>query len=184
MDKIQTNINKKIKFSLLKVFEYKKTFNESDDPECAICYKLISNKVFVCEKPCGKTFHRDCLKTMIEHIEINTDEKIRPYYKCCYCRRKFNIHDYDLELFLQELLFLGNRGYNINDAILHSTFNASNRSETDICDEVEYSVYFPMDTCYIKTPKLAKRAEFKNKHKHKRSHTQLQIRKHNHKDKR
>lgn len=105
MDKIQTNINKKIKFSLLKVFEYKKTFNESDDPECAICYKLISNKVFVCEKPCGKTFHRDCLKTMIEHIEINTDEKIRPDYKCCYCRRKFNIHDYDLELFYKSFYF-------------------------------------------------------------------------------
>jgi len=56
MDKTQSTIDKKIKFSLLKVFEYKKTFNESDDPECGICYKRISNKVFVCDNPVAKHF--------------------------------------------------------------------------------------------------------------------------------
>jgi len=115
---------------------------------------------------------------MIDHIEMNTDEKARPDYKCCYCRQKFDIHDYDLELFLQELIFLGNRGYNIHDAILHSTLNATTLGDTDISDEVEYSVYFPMDTTYIKTPKFSKRAEFKNKKKNKGAHTQLHIHKH------
>ena len=65
--------SKKINFSLLKVSEYRKTFTE--DPECAICYKRIYNKVFVCEKPCAKTFHPACMENMIDRIEETADEE-------------------------------------------------------------------------------------------------------------
>jgi len=150
---------RKIKFSLLKVFQYKKTFNINEDPECGICYKRISNKLFVCAKPCDKTFHRECIETMIDHIEDNASD-----YRCCYCRRNFDIRDYDLTIFKQRLEYLSGQGYKVDEAVSQSEFNTITLdSESDAY--FEYNVYMPLDTAYFKLPKCAKRAEFKKKNK-------------------
>jgi hypothetical protein len=166
------DISKKIKFNLLSVSDYKTNFNEEKDPECAICYKRISNKVFVCAKPCNKTFHRDCMEKMIDHIEDNTTTK--PDYRCCYCRRNFDIHDYDSILFLQELFYLKNCGYQIESALIQSKFNTellSSQTDEIFTDEFEYSVYMDCPKTYIIPRKQSNRSEFRKKNK--RSHKQL-----------
>ena len=170
METTQLKPCKKIKFTILKVFEYKKTFNESADPECGICYKRISNKLFVCAKPCSKTFHQDCLEKMIDHIEDNTtDEKTDPDYRCCYCRRNFDIRDYDLTLFKQKLAYLSGQGYKVDEAIIQSEFNTVTLdAESDAY--FEYNVYLPLDIAYFKLPKLGKHAEFKKKNKRLHQH--------------
>lgn len=161
----------KIKYTLLNVGDYKKTFHEEQDPECGICYKHISNKVFVCEKPCNKAFHLGCLDKLIEQLEDNTTQEApKPDYRCCYCRRKFDIHEYDLSLFIQELKHMENHGYYVKEAIVESTFNThfvslQTQGEYSTFDQLydEYSLVFQKNTSYIKHPKFSKHAEFKNK---------------------
>jgi len=174
ISEIQNKHNNKINFSLLNVLEYRKTFNQKDekdekdekkDPECGICYRHISNKVFVCAKPCAKTFHPACLERMIDRIEETTDDHKHPCYQCCYCRREFNISHYDTSLFNQELLYSKGCGYYVDDAILLSSFNSVIYDNEDI--RYQYSIYIPVDTTYIKKPKQAKRAEFINKNNNK-----------------
>jgi len=162
----------KINYTLLNVGDYKKTFHEENDPECAICYKHISKTVFVCEKPCTKTFHPSCMEKLIEQLEDNTThEAPNPDYRCCYCRRKFDIHQYDVSLFLQELKCMEKQGYYVKDAIAESIFNSrfvsvQTQGEYGTFDVLyeKYNVYRPVKyTYYIKFPKISKRAEFKNK---------------------
>ena len=168
-----THTQDKSKLNLYNVSSYKKYLNTSEDPECGICYKHISNKVLVCSKPCKKTFHRDCIQKMIEGIEDNiTDKTPKPDYRCCYCRRKFDIHAYDFTLFLQDLKHVENHGYCIDDAIIEAMFETrfvsiQTKGEYGIFDQIHtnYSVYLPMDISHIKTPKFAKHAEFKKKNK-------------------
>lgn len=167
MYKIHKKNSNKINFGLFKGCEYRKFFNEKDDPECAICYKRIYDKVFVCAKPCAKTFHLACMKKMVDQIEENADEENadedeqKPIcYQCCYCRREFDIANYDMSLFIQELEYSRGCGYQVDHAILQVYFNAMMDDET--C-EYQYDVAIPVDLTFIKTPKVAKRAEFKNK---------------------
>ena len=166
----ETKKNKKIEFTLLKVLEYKKKFNKDENPECDICYKRINNKVFVCADPCNKTFHQTCMETMIEHIESNADEegKDDACYQCCYCRREFDINAYELALFTQTLLSFKGQGYIVEDAITLSTFNTITHS-ADEDMHYQYSIYLPLDTSFIKTPKQSKRGAFKQKQKYKHS---------------
>ncbi len=176
-DLIQTLTNvhmmnsKKIKYSLLKVADYRQTFNKSEDPECDICYKRISNKVFVCAEPCSKTFHMACLESMINHLEDNSIDEGKEIasYRCCYCRREFDINQYELSIFVQKLLHFKSHGYHIGNAIQSATLNAITY-EDDYNTEYSYDVYLPVDSSFIKTPKQSKRATFKQKQKHLRSH--------------
>jgi hypothetical protein len=163
--------SKKIKYSLLKVSDYRQTFNKSEDPECDICYEHISNKVFVCAEPCSKTFHMACLESMIEHLEDDADNegKEDACYRCCYCRREFDINQYELSIFVQELLRVKSHGYHIGNAIQSATLRAITY-EDDYIDEYRYDVYLPVDSSFIKTPKQSKRGAFKQKQKHLRSH--------------
>lgn len=154
--------SKKIKYSLLKVSDYRQTFNKSEDPECDICYERISNKVFVCAEPCNKTFHLACLESMINHLEDNAanEGKEIDCYRCCYCRREFDINQYGLSIFVQKLLLFKSYGYHIGNAVETATLNAI-FYEDDYNTECSYDVYLPVDSSFIKTPKQSKRAAFK-----------------------
>jgi hypothetical protein len=160
--------SKKIKYSLLKVSEYRQTFNTNENPECAICYKNINKKVFVCASPCNKTFHTACLETMIDHLEKNADanadvevgENINVCYKCCYCRREFDINQYELELFLQKLVHYQTHGFHIGSAAETATLNAATY-EDDYDTEYQYDIYMPVDSSHVKMPKVSKRSAVK-----------------------
>jgi hypothetical protein len=161
----RTEYSNKISFSLLKVFEYRKIFNEKEDPECGICYKHISNKVFVCAKPCSKTFHPVCMEKMIDRIEKIADQEEdekKICYQCCYCRREFDISNYDTSLFIQELEHSRGCGYYVDDAIRQVYFNSV---MYDGCEgfTFEYDMAIPLDLSFIKNPKVAKRSLYKNK---------------------
>jgi len=176
---IHTKNSNKIKYILLKVCDYKHTFNEKEDPECAICYKHISNKVFVCAKPCNKTFHPSCMEKLIDRIEEtagdndsdndNDDNPKKTCYQCCYCRREFDIANYDTTLFIQELMYAKGCGYHVDYAIAQCILNSM--GETDI--SYQYEIYIPMETSNVKLPKQSKRATFKNKNKNKNKHQRL-----------
>jgi len=176
---IHIKSGKKIKYSLLKVSEYRQTFNKDENPECGICYKNINKKVFVCAKPCNKTFHSACLRSMIEHLEQNAEndeddeEDAICCYQCCYCRREFDINQYELELFLQKLLHFQTHGYHIGDAADKATLNAATY-EDDYNTEHQYDIYMPVDSSYVKMPKKSKRGEFK---KTKRSNMKMRMHK-------
>ena len=169
--------SKKIRYTLLKVSEYRKTFNKTENPECGICYKNINKKVFVCANPCDKTFHQACLETMIDHLEDNADneDKEEVCYQCCYCRREFDINQYELELFVQKLLHFQTRGYNIGDAVQTATLNAVTY-EDDYNTEYQYDIYFPVDPSFVKKPKQSKRADFKNHNKNKNQYKNKKMR--------
>jgi predicted nucleic acid-binding Zn ribbon protein len=79
--------------------------------DCSVCYKKIYRDYFICSEPCNKVFHVDCVEKMIKQTVIaayEVDEK--PQYKCCYCRRSFNIADYLLELDIRYLRMLMKTG--------------------------------------------------------------------------
>jgi len=152
--------NDKVKMSLLNVSEYRlgqEPSQDCNDTECAICYKRIYNKVFICTEPCGKTFHPGCMEKMIDQIEENADEDKRIEYRCCYCRREFDIQNHDIELFMRHLLGLKAGGYDVNEAIIQAHKNI----ET-LCDDndtvFDYVIYSSLDMKYVKKPKQAKRA--------------------------
>jgi len=160
--RIHTKNSNKIKYNLLNVSDYKQTFNKSEDPDCDICYKRISNKIFVCAEPCCKTFHPACLETMIDHLEDNADNegKEHAFYQCCYCRREFDINQYALDIFVQKLLHFKAHGYSIGNAIETATLNAITY-EDDHNTEYIYAIYMPVNTSFIKKPKQSKRSTFK-----------------------
>jgi hypothetical protein len=140
--------------------------NDCHDTECAICYKRITNKVFICSEPCGKTFHPACMEKMIDQIEENAwqegdDEDKQTEYRCCYCRREFDIQNHDIEIFMRHLLGLKAGGYDVSEAIIqaHNNVNALGGEVDD--STFEYNIYIPFDKTYIKKPKQAKRAAFK-----------------------
>jgi hypothetical protein len=173
---IHIKCSKKIKYSLLKVSDYRQTFNKDENPECAICYKNINKKVFVCAKPCSKTFHSACLESMIDHLEQNADsdnDDDNVCYQCCYCRREFDINQYELELFLHKLMHFQTHGYNINSAVDKAILNAATY-EDDYNTEYQYDIYLPVDSSYVKIPKKSKRGEFK---KTKRSNMKMRMHK-------
>lgn len=150
----------RVKMSLLKVSEYRlgqEPSQDCNDTECAICYKRIYNKVFICTEPCGKTFHPGCMEKMIDQIEENADEDKRIEYRCCYCRREFDIQNHDIEIFMRHLLGLKAGGYDVNEAIIQAHKNI----ET-LCDDndtvFDYVIYSSLDMKYVKKPKQAKRA--------------------------
>jgi len=156
----------KITYDLLNVSDYRKTFNKDENPECGICYKSVNTKVFVCAKPCNKTFHQACLETMIGHLESNADDAGQEdaCYQCCYCRREFDINSYELELFVQKLMHFKSQGYNIGDAIQQATLNAITY-EDDYNTSFQFDIYLPMDIRHVKVPKQSKRAEYKKTRK-------------------
>ena len=141
-------------------------FYTGENPECGICYKNINKKVFVCAKPCNKTFHLACLESMIDHLEDNADtadnddEDDDVCYQFCYCRREFDINQYELELFIQKLLHCKTQGYYIDDAVETATLNAINYAD-DYNTEFQYDIYKPVDSSRVKMPKQPKRGEFK-----------------------
>lgn len=167
---IHTKNSSKIKYSLLKVCDYKHTFNENEDPECAICYKHISNKVFVCDKPCNKTFHPSCMEKLIDRIEETADDDDedpkKTCYQCCYCRREFDINHYDTTLFIEQLMYAKGCGYHIHHALIQCMINGMESSDVSY----QYDIFIPMETSHVKLPKQSKRATFKNKSKHKNKH--------------
>ena len=160
--------SKKIKYSYLKVSEYRQLYKLNENPECAICYKNINKKVFVCAAPCNKTFHQACLESMINHLEKNAEaeadvevgENINVCYKCCYCRREFDINQYELELFLQKLLHYQTHGFHIGSAVETATLNAATY-EDDYNTEYQYDIYMPVDSSHVKMPKVSKRSAVK-----------------------
>jgi hypothetical protein len=178
---IYTKNSKLIKYSLLKVCDYKHTFNEKEDPECAICYKHISNKVFVCDKPCNKTFHPSCMEKLIDRIEETADddddddddddEQKKICYQCCYCRREFDINDYDTKLFIQELMYAKGCGYNIFGALTQCILNGMEEIE----GQCHYDIFIPLETSHVKLPKQSKRATFKNKNKNTNKHHRQRV---------
>ena len=158
------NEKKKVKMSLLKVSEYRlgqEPSQDCNDTECAICYKRIYNNVFICTEPCGKTFHPGCMEKMIDQIEENTEEDKVFEYRCCYCRREFDIQNHDIEIFMRHLLGLKAGGYDVNEAIIQAHKNIDT-----LCDDndtvFDYVIYSSLDMKYVKKPKQAKRAVFKN----------------------
>jgi hypothetical protein len=161
----------KIKMSLLKVSEYRTDQPPSQDcneTECGICYKRIYNKVFICTEPCGKTFHPACMEKMIDQIEENADvdteeDEKSIEYRCCYCRREFDIQNHDIELFMRHLLGLKAGGYDVSEAIIQAHNNVAAMDEDSDGEDstFEYNIYVPLDKTYIKKPKQGKRAVFK-----------------------
>ena len=173
-DAITSNVTKKnkVKMSLLKVSEYrmeKKDCADCDETECAICYKRINNKVFICPEPCGKTFHPTCMEKMIDQIEENAwqesgdDDEKDPEYRCCYCRREFDIQNHDIEIFMRHLMGLKAGGYDVNEAIIQAHNNIATMNDGDYDDDesFEYNIYIPLDKTFVKKPKQAKRSLFK-----------------------
>jgi hypothetical protein len=162
---INNKHTKKVKFTLVKVSELTQK-NKVDSLECGICYKHISNKMFICSEPCNKVFHLECLDKMIDRIEdIVDDVSKKPDYRCCYCRRSFDINNYDLTLFTQELLYLKNIGYKINDVLIQASFNSVIHGDETNYTEYEYELFTPINISHIKSPKKSKRSEFKREKK-------------------
>jgi hypothetical protein len=165
--------NDKVKLSLLSLMELKdeEPFcqNKDEDIECAICYKRIynqKNKVFVCSDPCNKVFHPSCMERMIEQIDesaYQADEDA--HYRCCYCRRDFDINYYNLELFMRELLGLkASGGYYVDDVIKQATKHYLTLPD-DIAEEqpepFSYEIVTLISLAHIKKPKQSKNALFK-----------------------
>jgi hypothetical protein len=171
---ITSNVSRKnkVKMSLLKVSEYRMEQTHCDETECAICYKRINNKVFICPEPCGKTFHPTCMEKMIDQIEENAwqesgdDDEKDPEYRCCYCRREFDIQNHDIEIFMRHLMGLKAGGYDVNEAIIQAHNNVNDLENGDGYDDdddesFEYNIYIPLDKTFVKKPKQAKRSLFK-----------------------
>jgi len=114
-----------VKFSSLSLMELRKKEPFCQDTgveiECAICYQRIhvqKSKLFVCAEPCNKVFHSSCLARMIDQLEDSADqEEADPHYRCCYCRREFDINYYCLNLVLRELMVFKANGYCVADAV-------------------------------------------------------------------
>jgi hypothetical protein len=177
--------SEKVKMGLLALADYKrcvsfdhhptvdKYHSQNQDVECAICFKNISNKVFVCSEPCNKTFHPDCLEKMIDQLEETAWEEEKPTdYRCCYCRREFDFRFYQNEIFGRYLLGLKAGGYNVSDAMWqlqkqnNLPANMVGTGASDEEDTDEFEIYLPMNKTYIKKPKQAKRAVQKGKKTH------------------
>ena len=132
-EKKMTTVNmtsKKVQLCLLKLADYKlcasfdqpknddQYHSQTQDVECAICFKNICNKVFVCSEPCNKTFHPACLEKMVDQLEETAwEEEKKPDYRCCYCRREFDLRFYQNEIFGRYLLGLKAGGYDVSDAM-------------------------------------------------------------------
>ncbi len=160
------NDNGLVKMSLLPLSELKceepfcQTLGEII--ECAICYKRIYNKVFVCTEPCNKTFHPSCLDKMIEQLEETAYEnEYKPNYRCCYCRREMDMKNYSLEILMRHLLELKGQGYYVDDAIQQAIYNSSlEPGSEDFMDTFEYAIYVP--TVSFKIPKQSNKSAYKH----------------------
>lgn len=164
--------NGKVKLPLLSLIrltcEEPFCHDKDTEIECAICYKRIhnqKNKVFVCSAPCNKVFHPSCMERMIEQLDesaYQADEE--PHYRCCYCRRNFDINYYNLELFVRELLgFKSRGGYYVDKAVKQAT-NHYLTLPDDAAEESElfdYEIETFISLAHIKKPKQSKNAVFK-----------------------
>ena len=155
-----------LKMSLLplSVLKCEEPFCQTPDAiiECAICYKRIYNKVFVCTEPCNKTFHPDCLDKMIEQLEETAYEnEIKTSYRCCYCRREMDMKNHSLEVFMNQLLELKKQGYYVDDAIKQAIYNSTlEPGSEDFMDTFEYAIYVPIVS--FKPPKQSNKATYKH----------------------
>lgn len=154
--------NKVVKFRILKP-TVTKCDNGDSMVECGICYKRITHKTKVmCSEPCNKVFHSACIERMIDQVEQNTGELNEYDYRCCYCRRVFDIHQYDLDILIQRLIYSKERGCAIGDSIQSATLNSFLCRDSDDAEPIDYSIYTPMPRIYKKPYKnQSKRAEFK-----------------------
>ena len=155
-----------LKMSLLplSVLKCEEPFCQTPDAiiECAICYKRIYNKVFVCTEPCNKTFHPDCLDKMIEQLEETAYEnEIKTSYRCCYCRREMDMKNHSLEVFMNQLLELKKQGYYVDDAIKQAIYNSTLEPwSEDFMYTFEYAIYVPIVS--FKTPKQSNKSAYKH----------------------
>jgi hypothetical protein len=132
--------------------------------ECGICYERITSKTkVVCAEPCNKVFHSFCLDKMIDQIENNNEDLRDSDFRCCYCRREFDIHQYDLDILIEELKNMKKLGYHIGDSIQLATINSflwRNTHEDDEDAVIYYNIYKPT---HRRIHKQFERAHFKHK---------------------
>jgi len=141
----------------------------SNDLECAICYKHINKYLFHCSAPCSKVFHTTCMEKVFEQTEetayeMDTDVE----YKCCYCRRSIDIVLCQLQNHLRGLIGLRSRGnVDVSDAVKDALKQIQNRKQGEPFNfNMEYTIYvFYGDGggAFIKKPKQSNRATFSKK---------------------
>ena len=130
----------------------------TDELECAICYKQITNAFFMCSDPCYKIFHTSCVEQSMDQTAetaYELDEEV--LHKCCYCRRNININYYHRQNFMRYLKTLPAHGIDVRDALAQLVLE---KDDDDDYEDVTYEVYNTIDITYVKKPKQSKRTAF------------------------
>lgn len=97
--------------------------------ECSICYKSINKKMVICNDPCCKVFHIECLmKTFQSKRDLHTptiDSIINgPKYRCCYCQRITDIDRFFTEMYADLLITMKNSGrYDVTTALINVIYS-------------------------------------------------------------